>query len=59
MDGGPAATELTRRLLLEEKILIKDLTGKKGLEGGQYIRLAIRRRSENRRLTQALSRILC
>lgn len=58
-DGGPAATELTRRLLLEEKILIKDLTGKKGLEGGQYIRLAIRRRSENRRLTQALSRILC
>lgn len=57
-DGGPSAAELTQRLLLEEKILIKDLTGKKGLEGGQYIRLAIRRPEENRRLTQALARIL-
>lgn len=57
-DGGPSAEELTRRLLLEEKILIKDLTGKKGLEGGRYIRLAIRRPEENERLAQALDRIL-
>lgn len=57
-DGGPLAVDLTRRLLLEEKILIKDLTGKKGLEGGQFIRLAIRRPEENERLVQALLHII-
>ena len=57
-EGGPLAADLTRWLLMEEHILIKDLTGKKGLEGGQYIRLAIRRPEENERLIRALGRIL-
>lgn len=52
-----SATWLTERLLTEYRILIKDLTGKKGLEG-EYIRLAIRRPEDNARLIEALRRLL-
>jgi histidinol-phosphate/aromatic aminotransferase/cobyric acid decarboxylase-like protein len=37
--------------------LIKDLSGKKGLEG-EYIRLAVRRPEENHCLTEALRALL-
>jgi histidinol-phosphate/aromatic aminotransferase/cobyric acid decarboxylase-like protein len=41
--------------LLEENILIKDLTGKIG-NGRQYIRLAVRTEEENAELVEALKR---
>jgi histidinol-phosphate/aromatic aminotransferase/cobyric acid decarboxylase-like protein/choline kinase len=58
-DGHPSitATELTEKLLDEHRILIKDLSGKKGLEG-EYIRLAVRRPEENHCLTEALRALL-
>ncbi len=41
--------------LLEENILIKDLTGKVG-NGKQYIRLAVRTEEENKKLVEALKK---
>lgn len=39
--------------LLEEQILIKDLTGKIA-NGRQYVRIAVRSRRENEQLAEAL-----
>ncbi|MDE5773646.1 MAG: aminotransferase class I/II-fold pyridoxal phosphate-dependent enzyme [Muribaculaceae bacterium] len=53
--GGKTAHELTLRLLTDHNILIKDCTAKKGFtHGRQYIRIAIRDRHDNHRLTEAL-----
>lgn len=52
------AARLTERLLTDYNILIKDLSGKKGLDG-EYIRLAVRRPEENARLLAALRQCLC
>ncbi len=51
------AGQLSERLLNEYNILIKDLSGKKGLHG-EYIRLAVRLPEENDRLIRAMSEIL-
>lgn len=51
------AKELTEKLLNECNILIKDLSNKRGLNDGQYIRVAIRTREENNCLVNALKRI--
>lgn len=51
------ASKLTERLLADYNILIKDLTGKKGLDG-EYIRLAVRRPEDNERLIEALRELL-
>ena len=56
LTGGITAAELTARLLSEYNILIKDLTAK--VQGGQYIRLAVRDEKDNARLVQAL-RAVC
>lgn len=56
LTGGITAAELTARLLSEYNILIKDLTAK--VQGGQYIRLAVRDEKDNVRLVQAL-RAVC
>lgn len=56
LTGGITAAELTARLLSEYNILIKDLTAK--VQGGQYIRLAVRDEKDNARLAQAL-RTVC
>ena len=56
LTGGITAAELTARLLSEYNILIKDLTAK--VQGGQYIRLAVRDEKDNARLVQAL-RTVC
>ncbi len=53
LTGGRTATALTVHLLEKQDILIKDLSGKKGLNG-EYIRLAVRRPEENERLLAAL-----
>lgn len=53
--GGVTSHELTLRLLAEYNILIKDCSSKKGFpEGRQYVRLAIRDRSDNHKLCEAL-----
>jgi len=57
--GGVKATTVTERLLNSHNLFIKDLTGKKGIPANQeYIRLAIRKRSDNNRLISALGQVL-
>ncbi len=46
-----SATELTEKLLLKYDILVKDLSKK---TGGNYLRIAIRNRTDNEALLQAL-----
>ena len=60
--GGKAAPKrsaawLTEALLSDYNILIKDLSGKKGVSG-EYIRLAVRRPEENERLLAAMKELL-
>ncbi len=50
------ATALAR-LLLEHNILIKDCSRKKGFEGGQYVRIAVRNRHDNEVLIKALKNL--
>ncbi len=51
--GNISATALTLQLLSKYNILIKDLSGKKGISG-EYVRIAVRTQEENRCLVQAL-----
>lgn len=53
-----SSTELTEILLNDYNILIKDLSTKKGFNGQNYIRLAVRTGSDNDRLVAALNSIL-
>ncbi|RIX45866.1 aminotransferase class I/II-fold pyridoxal phosphate-dependent enzyme [Paenibacillus nanensis] len=55
--NGNKATELTKILLDKYNLLIKDLSGKKGLSG-EYIRVAIKRPEENKKLVEAMRAIL-
>ena len=55
LDGKLSAGALTRRLLIEYNLLIKDLTSK---AGGPYIRLAVRNEEDNDRLVKALREVL-
>jgi histidinol-phosphate/aromatic aminotransferase/cobyric acid decarboxylase-like protein len=52
-----SAAWLTEALLSGYNILIKDLSGKQGLNG-EYIRLAVRRPEENERLLAAMRELL-
>ena len=56
---GMTAKELTKRLLTEYDILIKDLTAKMRKMGfdGEYIRLAVRNQKDNGALIQALKEL--
>ena len=54
--GGKKATEVTKRLLSDYGILIKDLSAK--IKGGEYLRLAVRDTKDNDRLIDALSNVL-
>lgn len=54
LTGGMSAAELTKRLLVRHRILIKDLSGRPGPDAGQYVRLAVRSAGENDRLIAAL-----
>lgn len=55
--NGLLAAQITKELLVEHNLFIKDLTAKIG-NGKQYIRLAVRRREENEVLIKALKGIL-
>lgn len=54
---GMTAEELTKKLIVENNILIKNLASKLRHTGRQYVRIAIRNREENNRLLQALTEI--
>ncbi len=49
-----SSKELALRLLVEDKVLIKDCSTKSGFLGADFIRLAIRSKSENELLIKAL-----
>ena len=52
LTGGLRAAELTERLLAKYNIFVKDLSTK---TGGEYLRLAVRDRTDNDALIKALS----
>lgn len=54
LTGTLTSGELAVRLLSDYGILIKDCSTKKGFEGRNYIRIAIRNRDDNSRLVKAL-----
>lgn len=56
--GGMSSNELTEILLNDYNILIKDLSTKKGFNGSNYIRLAVRTDKDNMKLIDALENIL-
>ena len=49
-----SSKELAVRLLADHDILIKDCSGKSAFSRGNYIRLAVRDRKDNHKLTEAL-----
>lgn len=49
-----SSKELAVRLLADHDILIKDCSGKSAFSRGSYIRLAVRDRNDNHKLTEAL-----
>jgi len=52
--SGISAHELTERLLDKHDIFIKDLTGKTGIPGDLFIRIAIRNKDDNNKLAACL-----
>lgn len=54
LTGGITSSELARILLCEHDILVKDCSTKKGFDGRNYIRIAIRNREDNNKLVKAL-----
>jgi histidinol-phosphate/aromatic aminotransferase/cobyric acid decarboxylase-like protein len=50
-----SARGLAEYLLEKHSIFIKDLTGKKGIPGNSYVRLAVRNEDDNQRLIDALA----
>ncbi|WP_180165474.1 aminotransferase class I/II-fold pyridoxal phosphate-dependent enzyme [Acinetobacter sp. YH12049] len=48
------ATELAQKLLFENELFVKDLTGKKGFEDRQFLRIAVRDEIDNDKLLSAL-----
>lgn len=52
-----SATELTEKLLWEDDIYIKDLTGKIGFEGKNYVRIAVRDFEDNEFLINKLKEV--
>lgn len=57
MDGG-SSIQIAELLLNRYNILVKDLSLKKGMEGRNYIRAAVKTKAENMRLAEALKHIL-
>ena len=53
--GGRTSLDLCAQILVNEDILIKDLSSKAG-NGRQYIRIAVRDEADNARLIEALKR---
>lgn len=56
--NGVTAKELTKRLLLEHNLFIKDLSGKIKQDGRQFVRIAVRAERDNQLLVNALKAVL-
>ena len=54
IENGKKAEDIAIRLLDESNIFIKDLSSKKGFDGEQFIRLAVRNSDDNDKLIAAL-----
>ena len=54
---GIGSKELADRLLRDDDLLIKDLSTKRGFDGGSYIRIAVRDAADNAALYRALEKI--
>ena len=50
----PYTSRRLTSMLLEDNILIKDLSEKTGFEGRQYVRIAVRKEEDNQALITAL-----
>ena len=55
---GCSATQIAELLLNRYNILVKDLCHKPGMEGREFIRIAVRTEADNERLADALKHIL-
>lgn len=55
---GCSASQISELLLNRYNILVKDLSQKPGMEGREFIRIAVRNREDNARLADALKHIL-
>ncbi|GAC1542388.1 MAG: threonine-phosphate decarboxylase CobD [Vulcanimicrobiaceae bacterium] len=53
-----SAAELVRRLVLDDRIVVRDCSSYEGLEAGRFVRVAVRSVAENARLISALTRAL-
>lgn len=58
LTNGTTAAELTKRLLIDYNLFIKDLSGKITRGGKQFVRIAVRDTADNKRLVNALREIL-
>lgn len=59
LTGSVGSRELTRRLLADHRILIKDLSGKIERDGRQFVRVAVRDADDNACLVRAMRSVLC
>jgi histidinol-phosphate/aromatic aminotransferase/cobyric acid decarboxylase-like protein/choline kinase len=57
-DDAMSGPELTRKLFIEDNILVKHCTGKTMPEADRYVRIASRTQAENQALTEALRRMI-
>lgn len=57
LEGGNKATFVANELLKNHNLLIKDLTNKNGIKG-EFIRIAVKKETENNKLIDSLNRIL-
>jgi histidinol-phosphate/aromatic aminotransferase/cobyric acid decarboxylase-like protein/choline kinase len=55
---GCSASQISELLLNRYNILVKDLSNKSGMEGREFIRIAVRTKEDNNRLADALKHIL-
>ena len=55
---GISSRQLTRKLLVENNILIKDLSSKMPKNDNNYVRIAVRRVEENNMLIRAIKEVV-
>jgi Histidinol-phosphate/aromatic aminotransferase and cobyric acid decarboxylase len=57
LDDGRGSLRLAEELLFFHNILVKSFSNREGLEGGEYVRFAVRTPEENRRLLDSLAEL--
>ena len=56
--NGMTAKEVTKRMLLQHNMVIKNLFAKIQIDNRQFLRLAVRTQEENEKMIQALAECL-